>query len=96
MLFVDLAFAVVSIGGLLVLDLKYPGEAAGALAALAPLMSIVPMWLYGLAVWYLRKRWIQEGAKPVTRARVFELKNSPGLLAIEEESTEMMPAPCVV
>jgi hypothetical protein len=59
--FVDLGFGICAIAGLIVLDLKYPGEATGpARAAIAPLMSLAPTWLYGLAAWELWRERVRE------------------------------------
>jgi 3',5'-cyclic AMP phosphodiesterase CpdA len=89
MLFVDLGFAIVSIGGVLGLDIKYVAESAEvSLAIVAPLMSLVPMWLYGLAAWFLRKRWIEERMKRVTAQPLFEIDNSAGLLTTEDDGIE--------
>jgi hypothetical protein len=62
--FVDVAFAVFSLGGLIALDMKYPAESAGPARALgAPLVSLAPMWLWGLAAYEIWRKWPRSESK---------------------------------
>jgi hypothetical protein len=75
--FADLGFALLSLAGLIGFDLKYATESAGSARALvAPLLSFVPMWLWGLAVHEIWRTWPSSTPESVD--------TDPGLLDDED------------
>jgi hypothetical protein len=85
--FVDLMFGVTGFVGVIVLALKYPGEAAGpARALLAPLLVLAPCWLYSLTVWRVVSQ-MRIGD------RISKAPTDSELLGIEAVSNSAAPSP---